>query len=341
MTGRASEPYGKAVTRRRCILISAGLVGSTAGCAGEDSDSGPVQRDGNPDSTPSNNNSRQPNIQEEIENLYSRIAAIPLADDGEFVYDVERALDNLDYEELVQDAQDVFEAAKGLDDEFAGKYNQENWVASGRLAFLLADQRLLVHQSLVAALIYRRHFANGNYLKAVKAMTEAANLMEKLRANGGDILSVLETDATCLFPIDGYRARSIRSDLDVLYEVLRWINPVYDGFEQAARGMVSIQYGNRNLKEENYESVRNHFDDGQDYFENAKFAFDAAHGTGQAVEIIEPIVEDLRCLLPTLTSGYEDLEEAIDNLEKGNKEEGQKLAEATLTEMGEGFNQCL
>lgn len=341
---RPTRPGSPVSVDRRTFIttITLGLSGSLAGCSAEserttpnqDEDTDPPGGSGKPDEIT--------RVEEKVSQVYDRIGDVPLVEDGEFVYDIENSVESVDYEEMVEKAKDTLKAAEGIDQDVdVSKQTLEYLQRTARIAFLLVDQRFLVHRALLGGLVFRRAFSEGKYERAVEVIDESREFLDRLRANGGELEKEVDAYEDSDLPVIELEATSITSDLEVILQILRWSIPVFEGFEYTATGMVLVQDGNQELKGERYGIAQERYDLAQKYFTRAEMAFNTAHGRGQSLEYFIPLVQDLRCFVPTLGTGYDDMDEAFSELESGNEEKGMEIARETMSQMEEGFSRCM
>lgn len=330
------------VDRRAFITLSASLAGPLAGCSGETERTAPDQREATDQSDGRKDHKAITRVEGKIEQVFDRVEAVPLVVDGEFAYDLEKAVQSVDYEEMVQMAKDALRAAEDLNpDVDATRQTREYLHNAAKIAFLLVDQRFLIHRALIGGLVFRRAFSEGDYGRSLEAIDEAREFIERLRANGGELGEQVDTTEQLKLSISGLDTTSITSDLDVILEILHWWIPVFEGFEYTAVGMVAVQEANQELEEERYGPAQEYYDEAQTNFSRAESAFDTAHGRGQPLEYLMPIVNDLRCFVPILANGYDDLDVAFSELESGNEVKGKEIARDTLLHLDREFTKCL
>lgn len=234
------------------------------------------------------------------------------------------------------------EAAEGMDENVeVPNQTSEYLQQTARIAFLLVDQRYLVHNALLGGMIFQRAFTEGEYERAVEAIGESRQFLDRLRANGDGLEKEVAAYQASDLTIEEVDVSSVTSDLEVLLEVLGWSVPTFEGFEYTAMGMVVVQEGNQGLSEERYATARDRYDLAQKYFSKAETDFNTAHGRGRFLEYLIPLVNDLRCFVPALRAGYDDLDEAFLELEGGNEERGLETARETMHRMDEEFSRCM
>lgn len=127
----------------------------------------------------------------------------------------------------------------------------------------------------------------------------------------------------------------------MLLGVLRWWTPVFGGFKYTATGMVAVKEANQELEAERYGKAQEEYARAQTAFARADAAFNTAHGQGEPLEHLMPMVNDLRCIVPILATGYDDLDGAFSELESGNEEEGREIAREILIRLDKEFRRCL
>lgn len=330
------------VDRRALITLTVAMSGPLAGCNGETKTTVPNPNNAS-DTRGGSGNPEEINVVEgKIQRVYDRVEDIPLIAGGEFVYELENSVESVDYEELVEVAKDALKAAEDIDQAVdVPKQTREYLLRAAKIAFLLVDQRFLIHRALLGGLVFRRAFSEGEYERAVEVIDESRVFLERLRANGGELEEEVDTTEDLYFTTSELDASSIISDMEVVLEILHWWIPVFEGFEYAATGMVLVQDGNQELEGHRYGLAQEHFDQAQKDFTRAEAAFNNAHGRGQPLEYLMPILNDLRCFVPILATGYDDLDEAFSELESGNEEKGLEIAGETLLQLNKEFNRCL
>lgn len=340
--GPGKESY-VAIDRRTFVTtITLALSGPLAGCSGETKRRTPEQENehtGAPDGDSQDETSR---VERNIRRVYDRIEDVPLVEDGEFIYDLERTERSVDYEELIKMAKEAMEDAVGMDEDVeATKKTREHLRRTARIAFLLVDQRYLVHNALFGGTVFRRSFTEGKYKRAVHVIGESRQLLDRLGSNRDRLEEELAAYQDSDLTMDEVNVSSVRGDLVVLNEVVVWTASVFKAFEFTARGMVLVQEGNQGLNKERYGIARSRYDAAQKYFSRAETAFNTAHGRGRSLEYLVPLANDIRCFVPTLGAGYDDLDEAFIELQADNEERGLRIARETMQRMNEDFRRCM
>lgn len=342
MTERRKMDTLVSVDRRAFITLTAAFSGTLAGCSGETKRTGPDRGEATDRSDVSDDADAITRVEAKIERVFDRIEDVPLVAHGEFVYDLENSVESVDYEEMVEIAKDALRAAQELDrDVDASKRTREYLHSAAKIAFLLVDQRFLIHRAMIGGLVFRRAFSEGDYERSLEVIDEAREFLERLRANGGELGEEVDSDEERNLSMSELDAASITSDLDLILEILQWGIPVFEGFEYTATGMVAVQEATRELEEERYGPAQEYYDQAQTNFSKAEAAFDTAHGRGQPLEYLMPMVNDLRCFVPILATGYDDLDEAFSELESGNEENGKEMARDTMLQLDREFRRCL
>lgn len=337
------EDRPDSVDRRRYLgSIVVGLTSLLAGCSQSDCDSSKkecTEGSNGPDGARPSQSYRR--VRDDITSVLDTINDRPIRVGRTFVFDPEDAMTEAEVRDLSSTASEALQAAREIDEkeERLGP-SRLNLIQSAQLATLLVDQRARIDYSMMAGVSFRQKFAVGEYEDAGHVVEKGADSLEMLLRNGSEIEDLLEEVAGSTTVEDRYGTDAIKEDLQVLLEVLRWSVPVYDGFENTARGMVSIQRGNIALNGEDYESARTHYERGRQLFDEAGRAFDAAHGAGQRVDLLVPYVEHLRCLVPGLSTNYKELDEGIKELVAGNEETGLEITADVLTRMESTFSRC-
>lgn len=341
--GNAGNDSWVAVDRRTFITTaSVAVSGPLAGCSAGTKRRTPERENEHTGAPDRGNHDETTRVESKIRRVYDLIEDVTLVEEGEFVYDLERSSGNVDYNELIEIAGEAMEAAEGLDEDVdAAKKTREHLRQTARIAFLLVDQRYLVHNVLLGGTVFRRSFTEGKYTRAVEVIGESRQLLDRLNSNRDkleeEIAAYQDTDLT----MDEVYVRSVSGDLAILIEVFGWTVPTFEAFEYTARGMALVQEGNQGLNKERYGIARDRYDAAQQYFSRAETAFDTAHGRGRTLEYLVPLVNDLRCFLPSLVAGYDDLDQAFIELEAGNEEQGMEIARETMHRMHEEFRRCM
>lgn len=102
----------------------------------------------------------------DLASVYGRLEAVPVEEDGEFVFDVDAFETEFDHETVVTEAAAVRDRIEshGAD----GSVRERDALAiAGELAELLARQRLYLHQALAAGLVFEKRFARAEFGPAV------------------------------------------------------------------------------------------------------------------------------------------------------------------------------
>lgn len=329
--------------RSYIAALSSGIGGLLAGCGRKTVDS--VQEGQNEISGESTEESKSQvvvDVEEKIGRVFELITTYPIAHGREFVFEVENFQNEVDRENMVSMAREAGEAAEALDaDSVRSAARREDLTRAARIGFLLVHQRILLHEAISSGVVYGRAFDRGEYSRGVHVIKVGSDSLEMLLGNGGELENELNDHESGDVASAKTNRETIRTDLDVLLDVLRWTLPVYEGFQHAAEGMVAVVDGNQHLEEERYGSAREKYQEARERFASAETTFDTAHGTGTPVDYITPTVEELRCFIPVLEDGYHELDSAFEELEAGNEEQGLQDAEGTLMEMDKKFNKCI
>lgn len=329
------------VGRRGFVTLIAAMSGALAGCSVETETARKPEDPANPPGR-SDESDAITRVERKLTQVYDQIDEVPVVEDGEFVYDLEDSVERTDYEEMIELAKDALNAAEELDRRvYESKSTREQLQRTAKIAFLLVDQRFLVHRALLGGLGFRQAFSKGDYARSLEVIDEGREMLERLRANGGELTESVDPEETLNLTTSELDAATITGDLEVLLEVLRWWTPVFGGFEYTATGMVAVEEANQELEAERYGQAQEDYGRAQAAFARADAAFNTAHGQGEPLEHLIPMVNDLRCIVPILATGYDDLDEAFSELESSNEEEGREIAGEIMIRLDKEFRRCL
>lgn len=346
MTRRTTE--GASLTRnplgRRKIItgLSSAVVGFLAGCSGDQGKSDTEPGDENSPSTDEYGDGNElSQVMKNIQQVHERVEDLPVSEHGEFVFDFEKSQEEFDYETLNRESVEALQATERINEGEISVEKKEHLTRAARIGFLLTDQRRLLDRTIVGGLMFRDAFHREKYESGTDVMNETRSQLENLEANRTKVEGLLEAYERSELNIVTIRSDTFRSDLNVLGEVLRWATPVFEGFKSSAQGMVAVSEGNLALENERYGQARERYLRASEHFGDTRRAFDTAHGRGQPLDYVKPLVNELRCFIPTLQTGYADLEDAFSEFEAGNEEEGRRIARRVLGEMDEEFQGCI
>jgi hypothetical protein len=341
-----TRPTRSVPTDRRSVLagIATGVAGLAAGCSDRTGDG--QQTESPSPSTPTSSPAEGPpealtDLEQNIETVYRRLESLPLARDGEFVFDVRRSLEDFDNMAARTLAKQTIESADGLEqtDDVTDRRRAE-LLQVARLGLFSVDQRTFLQNTVVVAVEFERQLGRDGFVGDTDSLRKARRYLQDLNTNVevfGDILSEAPgADAG----IRGYDPRRLESTRDVLKRVLLWAHPAYAGLHLVGEGLELISEGNKALDQDRHGDASQQFERSRSRLVAAEDKFDTALGRGERIERVGELVDKFRCILPPLQELYEEVPAALTEMAAGNEEEAREIAREPLREASRGFNQC-
>lgn len=273
----------------------------------------------------------------ELEDLYERLEAVPIAADGEFVFDPSAFEDEFDHDAVLSDVEAVRDRIRGLDAEDA---ERDALMRAADLAEHLARQRIALHQVVTAVFAFEDLFAAAEFGAATGVAADARQFLETLAREGNRVEALLDRTGTGP-PVDGYDPASIRATQELLVEITHWSDPAYEGLGRVAEGFGRFVDANDAMERERFGAARAAFGAAQADFEAAAEAFDRARGRGRRVGYVAPAVDELRCVAPAYVEGCGRLADAVEELDAGNEARGFDRAQEALEGMDATVRRCV
>lgn len=325
-------------TDRRGFLAAA-AVAALGGCSEGTDDGSGADGEATPDGQRTGGRTLD-RARADLETVYRRLEAVPVAEDGEFVFDVGAFESEFDHEAVVADASAVRDRLEVHDADGAAREG-DALAAAAELAGLLARQRLSLHQAVAAGLTFEERFARAEFGPAAGAVRDGRAYVDGLVSNGERIEAVLAGRDGPLPAVDGYDPASVREAQSVLAEVTLWTGPAYEGLGRAADGFDAFAAANDAMERERFGTAAGRLDRARERFEAAEAAFDRAAGGGRRMDYVAPTVDEVRCAVPAYVEGCDRLGDALAAIDAGDRSRGFDLARATLDEMDRTVGRCM
>lgn len=275
-----------------------------------------------------------------LASVYARLESVPVADDGEFVFDVGAFEAEFDHEAVLADVEAVRERIEAHDAD-AGARERAALATAADVAAALVRQRLHLHQALAAGAAYEERFGRAEFGRAAAAVRDGRESLERVGANGERVEALLDRQDGPAPGVEGYDPATIRDAQSVLVSVARWTGPAYEGLGPAAEGFDAFAAANDAMERERFGTAADRFGRARDRFEAAEAALDRAAGRGRRVGYLAPTVEEVRCVVPAYVDGCDRLADALADVDAGDRSRGFDVARATLEEMDRSIARCL
>ncbi|WP_178917004.1 hypothetical protein [Natronomonas gomsonensis] len=339
MSQRASER--RTWTRRGVVSAAAAVCCGLAGCGNDR----PSETDGNGTPNEPQTEERRSeqllDIEARLERVYERLTALPLVDDGDFVFDVSAFEDEFDHRAISDRTDKILADVAELED--SGEISTsraETLSALARLADDRASQRYLLHQTIAATFAYDERVRDSRYDAATEPVVFAGEALEELSTVGQRVETHQQQLEDTNVTVDSYSYGTVKREQAMLLDVVTWLSPINGALHEMARGYALLDDANRSLEDDDSATAIEQYRAANARFESANDSFEEARGRGQRVGYVVPIVEQSRCSLSGLLDGTETLAEAIEKIEAGNEQEGESLAREAIQRMEQQRNRC-
>ena len=328
-------------TRRGVVSAIAAVSCGLAGCGNSQS----PESDRNESSAqPSEGEQRSEQVlavESRLERVYERLRTLPIADDGDFVFDVTAFEDEFDHRAISDRTDEIVADIVELDEGGEISSNRAETLSTlARLADDRASQRYLLHQTIAATFAYDERVRDARYDAAREPMIFASERLEELSTVGQRVETHQQRLDEASVKMDGYSHEAVKREQAMLLDVSAWLSPVSRALHEMARGYTVLADANQSLENDAPSTASEQYRAAHARFETASEAFAEARGRGQRVGYIVPIVEQSRCSLSGLLDGTDTLAEAIEEIEAGNEQEGKSLAREAIERMEQQRNRC-
>jgi hypothetical protein len=336
MTGANHERWTRRGVLSTTVALSCGLAGCGSSGGQDGNGSGPTTE------TAEKQQSEQVMaIESRVEELYERLASLPIARDGKFTFDVSAFEDDFDHKAISDRAGDITADVGRLDD--AGEITTERaetLTTLARLADDRASQRYLLHQTIAAILAYARRVRETRYQAAIEPIEFARKKVDESSTLGQRVKTLQERLSGGDVTVDGYRHEKVQEEQTVLLEATVWLSPITEGLHRLDRGYVVLEEANRRLDREEAIAASEQYREANRRFEAASESFKKARSHGRRIGYVAPIVEEARCSVSGLVEGTDTLAEAIKAIENGDERRGKSLARKAIDGMEQQRNRC-
>lgn len=279
-------------------------------------------------------------VVKEIESLYTRLSALPIVEDNQFVFRVKAFENNFDQDQIFTDADEILHRLERRRSPDRDSRRIELLVASTELAKLLARQRAIVHQVIAAGLVSHRRISKGEYDRAANVIQNAERFVDALWRNIDRISeTVIGTDWSGI-SIDEFDLESIRTSQIHLDDICRWTELAYEGIDRTLQGIQRFEAINAGLESKEYTDAAVAYEKSHADFKSAAETFDKAQGRGKRLPPLVPIVEGMRCLLPAYLESSRNLRKSMEAFEVGNRERARTIAREALVNADNKASRC-
>ena len=315
--------------KRRAFLGSVATTGVTAiaGCGDSNYD------DSERNSPKDKGTIQNQQIDEEVENLesiFSSLSELPIADGGEFVFDVKQFEAEFNHRSLLQKLEETQNQIDSMTASGIPESTVNALQSIAEIADLLVQQRVIIHQVIAAGLTCERRFYEMEIEAANEAINNAIQFVADLDSNGQRIEETLRARPSDSSLVDGYDPEAIKRTQDVIVDIALWTNPAYEGLHRSLIGMKHFMDGNSAVEEERYEAAESTYRDSNNHFERAQEAFETAHNRGSKMSYLAPFVEDIRCIVPAYVSSSERLRASMRHFQSGEQARGKEIAREAI-----------
>lgn len=265
-------------------------------------------------------------LQAELGSVFDEIESLPIVDEDKLVFDVSAFEKEFAHDELLERIETVHRRVESVDDERISRTEHEDLSDGADMAELLVRERILVHQTIAAGLTYERRVLQSEYETATEAIRHARTTLDYLVENGKQLEAHPWYDRRKDVTAHGFQPDSVRNTQDVLARISIWTDSAYEGFHEFGKGLSRFVTGNDALKGNRYADAGDSYDDASKHLEDAKVAFDRAHGSGRRLPHLVPTFEEVRCMIPAYTTASEELHDSMAAFEVGDETRGREIA---------------
>lgn len=323
-----------------CSAISAMAIG-IAGCSTAEENEFEDEDPSQPRENEEVQHSEISSAKDSVEEAYEHLAAVPVTDGNEFVFEVTAFEDRFDHQEVITLAEEALESLEATPEtETTSGVGVDELRTVAHLARSLAYRRFFLHQLLVSgAMAYDRLLAD-EISEAQSIIQESHVFLGELQEREQNVEEQYTAFADSKISVSHYDMDSVDQSIEVLDEIIDWAEPTYMGLEHFITSQVRIEQSISAMEKDDYESAHKLLEGVISSIENTEAWFSEAQGRGREIGYIEPIVNSVRCLLPVYESMIEGFQTALVELEAGNEERARELVEESRTVANQGINRC-
>lgn len=277
-------------------------------------------------------------IRTDLEDILEEVNRFPISQNGEFVFDVQEFEANFDFENLSEETGTLQERLERIGPKSDEERDALRSIA--RIAELLIRVRLSTHQAIAAGLSYGDRLSRGEYAAATEAVQHGRKFLEEVVAIGREIENEIGDGLSDSVSVDGFEPDSIRDTQSVLLEIVQWGALIYRSFEYASIGFELFVNAAEKIEDERVEEARANFESAGVQFTNAKEVLERAHGQGQRLGYIVPLVQKLRCILPIYRDTSERFADSFTAWKTGEEDEARRIAREVIDGVDQQMAQC-
>lgn len=279
-------------------------------------------------------------IKSNIESIYREINRNPIAENGEFVFDIQKFENGFDHKSLLEEIRAMQDRIDAITRESISQEERETLSSMVRLAELLIRERFFTHQFIAAGLTFEQRLIRDEYAKATEAIQHGKEFLEKLSVNGREIEDELETGHSEAESIEEFDPDPIKNSQSVLVEIVQWTTIVFQGFHHATLGFELFEEGVDSIKEERIGEVSQIYENATEQFNRAIELLEEAQGRGTRLDYVIPLVRNLRCVLPVYRDTGDRFADSFRAWQSGEEEEAREIARKTINEIDRQMIRC-
>lgn len=333
---RADSFAPQTVSRRTVLALATGAgIPSISGCYDESNTGGDE-----PISTrqPEPEQNEYSAIRTNLEEIFEEINRLPIAQKGEFVFDVKEFEANFEFENLLEETRGLQERLEGMEPKSDTELEALRAVA--KIAELRIQARLTTHQAIAAGLTYGNRLSRGEYADATDAIQHGRRFLEELVATVREIDDEVREVPNDSVSIDAYEPDSIQETQSVILDIVQWSAIIYRSFEYASVGFELFENAADIIEDERVEEARTNFESAGVHFSNAQEVLERAHGEGRRLGYVVPLVRKLRCILPIYRDTSARFADSFTAWKSGEEDEARRIAREVTEGIDKRMAQC-
>lgn len=326
----------KTISRRTvpAMVTGAGIPG-ISGCYDESSTGGD-ESVSTPHREPDEN--KYSTVRTDLEEIFKEINELPIAENGEFVFDVKGFEENFDFENLLEETRTLQERLERM--EPRSDTELEALRAVAKIAELRIQARLTTHQAIAAGLSYGNRLSREEYAGATEAIQDGRRFFEELVGTIREIENEMGQVPNDSVPIDEFEPDSIWETRSVILEIVQWSAMIYRSFEYASVGFELFENAAGMIEDERVQKARTNFESAVVQFSNARKVLGRAHGRGRRLGYIVPLVRKLRCILPIYRDTSYRFADSFNAWKSGEENEARSIARKVMEGVDQRMAQC-
>jgi len=337
---RATDRFAEEtpISRRELVgTIGLGASGALSGCARKD---GQSRAESEPDGTtpetaedPATEDGFIGETMSELRTSYERLDRVPIAEDGSFVFETDRFIDEFEDGSGIAISETPSERFRDRSESELSERKAKGLAAAADLSVWLFNQRLHLFDTIVSGERFLQS-DEGEYEPAIEHLRNGLQALRALPKNRERVRVSLSHVRETGVAIDGYDLETVPPANELTGKVASWARPAYEGLFHTLRGFSLIESiepsGDSSelfpYRKRDYERLAAEF-------RTAEASFTHAHGQGRRLRYLSETVDSHRCAASTLREGFEDAVRGKRKLNTGTVSEAERIA----TEVEERF----